>query len=110
MIATFVGGNIASERVLVRGKSYPILGVHGRDDGIRFRIINNIGDAPGLHLANLFNIIDKNVPSEWVFNPLSQSEWELGPKAWAYESFWSDYFNDEEVAVRTFNDVVGGLY
>lgn len=88
---------------LTVGRIYTVLAIGVDDSGVKFRIIGDDGQTPGLHKAIQFDLVSGDIPASWVVSYVPEKLMELGPAAWAKAGFWEDYF-DNDPAARTIFD------
>lgn len=95
---------------LTIGKEYVVLSVYGRGDRLDYRIIGDDRFTPALQAASQFEIIDGNIPNDWMFRQYSDSEWVIMPAAWSADGFWVAYFDREASARAIFEQVVSIIF
>jgi hypothetical protein len=94
---------------LTIGKEYLVLGVYGRGNSFKYRILADDGRTPALHDSDLFELVSAKIPREWVFHVYPPSEWEISPAVLAEEGFWVAYFDGDATARADFDQVVLAL-
>ena len=81
------------------------------------RYVDKDNHAPSSYVpANLFIIDLKDIPSDYVITKLENGEVEILPKEWTKKnyiptqhSFWEDFYEDENKAVKTYNQTLKKL-
>ena len=91
------------------GQKYVVLEIYGRGDTLKYRIIGNDNSTPAYQSAEQFEIASPDIPTGWSFRAHPNREWVLGPAAWSEVGFWNAYFDGDEAAITTFEEVVGDL-
>ena len=91
------------------GRNYLVLGVYGRSNTIKYRILGDDDRTPALQLAEQFEITSPEIPADWIFRVYSPSEWEILPAAWSIDGFWMAYFDGEPSAKAIFEQEVSAM-
>lgn len=101
--------DVFSKKGLKKGQVYNVISISINQNQKKFlyRIIDSEG-TPALYENHLFDIIDNKLDSDWIisfneeFNVIN-----IMPASISYKGFWEDYFNDEDNAVKIFNNRFG---
>jgi hypothetical protein len=101
--------DVVSKKGLRKGQVYNVISISINQNQKKFlyRIIDSEG-TPALYENHLFDIIDNKLDSDWIisfneeFNVIN-----IMPSSISYKGFWEDYFNDEDDAVKIFNNRFG---
>lgn len=99
----------ASDGWVTIGQEYVVLGIYGRGEEIKFRILGDDGTTPALQPAERFTVTLSNIPTDWVFRLYSSKEWEITPAAWSSNGFWVAYFDGEVSARASFISIATAL-
>jgi len=87
---------------LTIGNIYRVLGIEADD----LRIINDEG-LPYLYPPELFTVIDKNEPDEWIIEVGEDDERYAYPPELNRVGFFEDFFDDNPQAILTFYQYLG---
>ena len=90
-----------SYRDLTFGQRYVVIGIEADD----FRILND-GGRPFLYPPEIFTVIDKNEPNDWVTEFGEDRERYSYPPSLNKAGFFEDFFDEKRKAVVTFWRVV----
>ena len=90
-----------SYRDLTFGQLYVVIGIEADD----FRILND-GGRPFLYPPEIFTVIDKNEPNDWVTEFGEDHERYSYPPLLNKAGFFEDFFDEKRKAVVTFWRVV----
>ncbi len=83
------------------GQPYVVIGIEAND----LRLLNDVG-RPFLYQPNLFSIIDKGEPADWVTEFGEDGERYSYPAPLNKSGFFEDFFEQKTRAVTTFLQVV----
>ena len=84
-------------RDLSTRQAYMVIGIEADD----FRILNDAG-RPFLYPSQLFRVIDRREPADWVTEFGNDGERYAYPPALNKPGFFEDFFDDKSRAVGTF--------
>lgn len=82
---------------LTIGKIYDVIGLEGE----YYRIIND-SNEPILYTKELFEIIDSNIPADWIETKFDDEIF-VEPIETSKPGFYEDFFDDEPNAVQIYN-------
>ena len=82
---------------LSAGQQYLVIGIEADD----LRLLNDQG-RPFLYPSNLFAVVDKHRPAEWIEQRGDDGELYAYPPQFSRPGFFEDYFDSKLCAVRTF--------
>lgn len=88
---------------LTVGKVYDVIGVEGE----YYRIIND-SNEPILYTKELFEIIDSNIPSDWIETRFD-GEIFIEPMETSKPGFYEDYFDGIPYAIETYRRLLKRL-
>ncbi len=88
---------------LTPDQPYAVIGIEADD----FRLLNDQGQ-PYLYPADLFDVVNGRVPSDWVTEFGEDGERYAYPPALNEPGFFEDFFDDKPEAVVSFWRVVNG--
>jgi hypothetical protein len=91
----------SSYRDLTFGQPYVVIGIEADD----FRILNDAG-RPFLYPPELFTMVDKSEPNDWVTEFGEDHERYSYPPSLNKAGFFEDFFDEKRKAVVTFWRVV----
>lgn len=86
-----------NHRNIIPNKIYEVIGI----DHECFRIINEISE-PILYPKGLFDIVDQNIPKEWVYDKYSDDEYYIDPPELSAKGFYEDYFDGKVESIEIF--------
>lgn len=91
-------------------KKYLVLELYVTPDGSKYTVIPNFG-TPILCSINKFKVIDSRIPRNWIVKDNGNESILLSPYKWIDDSlwrysFWEDYYDDDEEAIRVFQEEV----
>ena len=76
---------------------------------IRYILENDIGQIMP-YKANMFEVECSKLSSTWIFNKKNDNNYSIIPKDIAYNSFWEDFYNDDDIAVFKLLKVKSQIY
>lgn len=91
-------------RYLTVGREYLVIGA----DDQHLRVMDDCGE-PILYPRKLFEVVDDDVPSDWVRRDYEDGEYHIDPPEVAFPGFYEDYFDHKDEARRTFEQVLARL-
>jgi len=62
-----------------------------------YRIFNNLGE-PALYPADIFDIVDNSIKSDWIMIKEKKEIIYFGPKEFSKGYFFEDFFNGNKIA------------
>ena len=86
----------SDHRGLSPGMIYYVVGVSGD----HLRAINDNGD-PVLYPESLFEIVDPNIPNDWITENFDDEDY-INPPEFSNPGFYEDYFDGVSAAVDKF--------
>ncbi len=86
---------------LTTGQGYVVIGIEADD----LRILNDQG-RPFLYPAELFDVVDANVPEDWSIEFGQDGERYSYPPSLNRIGFFEDFFENKREAVTTFWQIV----
>lgn len=86
---------------LTAGQTYVVIGIEADD----LRLLNDRG-RPFLYPADLFDVIDRREPADWVIEYGDDGERYSYPRPLNGPGFFEDFFDADESAVATFWRIV----
>jgi hypothetical protein len=66
--------------------------------------LNLAPDEPSLWDSEMFDTVDRSIPSNWGARVSGEGFLSIGPMRWLEDGFWEGYFDDEPSAVALFED------
>jgi hypothetical protein len=104
------GGQIHASPWLSVGKEYLVLEISmSEGESIKFRLLGDKNGTPALHDFSQFELVSHVIPRCWVVVFKPNLYFCLRPSAFAQPGFWERYFDGDDAARRTFNEVLRGL-
>ena len=76
---------------------YTVIGI----DNDHFRVVNDSFE-PVLYPKTIFDVLDNNIPSEWVRLDFDDGEYFIDPPEFAEIGFFESYFDGEDKAVTIY--------
>jgi hypothetical protein len=102
--------------VITVGREYMVLQVscnryEKEDLDVQYTIVGNNSSTPLSFRAKDFEIVDNRIPSSWGMKYTKNHQLWIGPIRWMDESlwqdsFWEDYWADDEKAKKVFEEEV----
>lgn len=99
-------------QALTIGKEYTVLSIEFYDksesqfsNSLGDFIVYRLKDNDGIVLpypSRLFDISSSRLPSCWICYKKGHYSYSILPNTWARESFWDDYYNDDDIAIEEF--------
>ncbi|WP_433412954.1 hypothetical protein ACQP1V_27340 [Microtetraspora malaysiensis] len=74
------------------------------DGPVRFQLVGDSDDRPGLFDSVMFVTTSKRIPPNWVVTVDGSGIVELAPSRWLSIGFWDGYFDDLPVEVEIFEE------
>lgn len=87
---------------LTVGKEYVVLAVEVRQDKVLFLVASDSNKQPVLQNAIQFEVLNKNIPSNWKIAPEGLALFTIEPAAWQVPGFWEDCHNHEPKALEIY--------
>ena len=81
--------------------------------GLQIYIQTEDHDEPHFFSISGFEIINQNIPSSWIAKYIEVHErkvMKMLPLSWSYDSFFEDMENQEEKAIKLYNQEVEQMY
>ena len=88
-------------RDLTQGQIYLVMGIEADD----YRILNDVG-RPYLYPADLFAVVKRREPEDWVTEFGDEGERYAYPPALNKSGFFEDFFDENPGAITTFWRIV----
>ena len=85
-------------RCLTKSGVYPVIGIS--DDS--YRIINDLNE-PVLYEKKNFDVVDDEIPQQWVRQDFADGEYYIDPPEFSEPGFFEDYFDGVQSAINKYN-------
>ncbi|MHC1748028.1 MAG: hypothetical protein AB9856_06505 [Cellulosilyticaceae bacterium] len=108
-------GKNGEQPYLTNKKVYTVISVEFENaceqsgEYIRYRLENDIGQIRA-YKANMFDVECSKLSSTWIFNKKNENNYSIIAKDIAYNSFWEDFYNDDNIAVLKLLNVKSQIY
>jgi hypothetical protein len=87
------------------GSTYDILEVLWvRDRGWLLRLVGDGENGVALFQLEMFDIVDRQIPSNWVATWHDEAFFSLCPEPWSRPGFWERYYDHDPDAIQTFKE------
>lgn len=85
------------------GKTYHVLSIEFSSPQVLFRLKGDRDNGVALFGSSHFEIISEVIPSSWVVTGYKRGSFSIGPQAWSAPTYWEEYYEYDDVAVRIFD-------
>jgi hypothetical protein len=96
------------DRSLTLGKKYIVFGIDFRPNSLEYPtklgLISDSDGTPCLFELNFFDVVNEEIPPDWVFTHLGDGYYRLCPKEFTGD-FWDRFHDADTLAEEEFQEV-----